>query len=106
MTSTGLTAKRVLITQADAFMGPALCEVFSEHGAVVVADARPLLDPDLPAAVIASAGQIDVLIVNLAGRHYSPDPPGERMKTAEISRYSPRHRINIGESPPQPLKTG
>lgn len=66
MTSTGLTAKRVLITQADAFMGPALCEVFSEHGAVVVADTRPLLDPDLPAAVIVSAGQIDVLIVNLA----------------------------------------
>jgi 2-keto-3-deoxy-L-fuconate dehydrogenase len=66
MTSTGLTAKRVLITQADAFMGPALCEVFSEHGAVVVADARPLLDPDLPAMVIASAGHIDVLIVNLA----------------------------------------
>jgi 2-keto-3-deoxy-L-fuconate dehydrogenase len=66
MTSTGLTAKRVLITQANAFMGPALCEVFSEHGAVVVADARPLFDPDLPAVVIASAGQIDVLIVNLA----------------------------------------
>jgi 2-keto-3-deoxy-L-fuconate dehydrogenase len=66
MTSTGLTAKRVLITQADAFMGPALCEVFSEHGAFVVADARPLLDPELPAVVIASAGQIDVLIVNLA----------------------------------------
>src|SRR5512134_1043363 len=66
MTSTGLTAKRVLITQADAFMGPALCEAFAEHGAVVVADTRPLLDPDLPAAVIVSAGQIDVLIVNLA----------------------------------------
>jgi 2-keto-3-deoxy-L-fuconate dehydrogenase len=66
MTNTGLTAQRVLITQADAFMGPALCEVFSEHGAFVVADARPLLDPELPAVVIASVGQIDVLIVNLA----------------------------------------
>ena len=25
--------KRVLITQADTFMGPALCEVFAEQGA-------------------------------------------------------------------------
>ena len=32
-----LQGKRVLITQADAFMGPVLCEVFAAHGAAVVA---------------------------------------------------------------------
>ena len=66
MSGMGLSAKRVLITQSDAFMGPVLCEVFSGHGAVVVADTRPLSAPELPALVIASAGHVDVLIVNLA----------------------------------------
>ena len=32
-----LAGKRVLITQADAFMGPVLCEVFAEQGAEVIA---------------------------------------------------------------------
>ena len=32
-----LANKRVLITQADAFMGPALCGVFAAHGATVIA---------------------------------------------------------------------
>src|SRR5512134_224970 len=64
MTSTGLTAKRVLITQANAFMGPALCEVFAEHGAT---DTRALIDVHLPAAIAAAAGRVDVvLLANLA----------------------------------------
>ncbi|MFP5401042.1 MAG: hypothetical protein ACLGH1_03735 [Gammaproteobacteria bacterium] len=37
-----LAGKRVLITQADAFMGPALCEVFAEQGAELVASASAL----------------------------------------------------------------
>jgi 2-keto-3-deoxy-L-fuconate dehydrogenase len=61
-----LTGKRVLITQADAFMGPVLCTVFAEKGATVVADARPLADPGAPAAMLAAAGPIDVLVANLA----------------------------------------
>ena len=32
-----LQGKRVLVTQADDFMGPVLCDVFREHGAEVVA---------------------------------------------------------------------
>ena len=28
-----LLGKRVLVTQADVFMGPVLCEVFAERGA-------------------------------------------------------------------------
>ena len=35
-----LANKRVLITQADAFMGPALCGVFAAHGATVIASAN------------------------------------------------------------------
>ena len=40
-----LQGKRVLITQADAFMGPVLCQVFAEQGASVMANTQPLIDP-------------------------------------------------------------
>ena len=61
-----LAGKRVLITQADAFMGPALCEVFAEHGAHVIADTSSLIESQVPAKVVAAAGNVDILIVNLA----------------------------------------
>jgi 2-keto-3-deoxy-L-fuconate dehydrogenase len=67
-----LTGKRVLITQADEFMGPALCEVFAEQGAEVVASTADLAPPGAAAQVVAhavkDAGPIDVLVVNLAYR--------------------------------------
>jgi 2-keto-3-deoxy-L-fuconate dehydrogenase len=66
MNGDNLSGKRVLITQSDAFMGPTLCEEFAGQGAIVTADARPLLEPDLPAALVAAAGQVDVLLANLA----------------------------------------
>lgn len=61
-----LSGKRVLVTQAASFMGPALCEVFAELGADVIADERALDDPTLPAALVAAAGHVDVLLANLA----------------------------------------
>lgn len=61
-----LREKRILVTQANAFMGPALCEVLSEHGASVIASTEQLLAPDAAASLIRSAGRIDVLVVNLA----------------------------------------
>lgn len=60
-----LQGKRVLITQADDFMGPVLCEVFAGHGATVIASTRSLVDPDAAAAVVAAAGTVDVLVANL-----------------------------------------
>ncbi len=61
-----LAGKRVLITQADAFMGPALCEVFAEHGAHVIADTSSLIARESAASIVATAGHVDILIVNLA----------------------------------------
>ena len=61
-----LVGKRILITQADAFMGPVLCEVFAEHGAHIIADTSSLVDSQSPAQIVAAAGVVDVLIVNLA----------------------------------------
>ena len=58
--------KRILVTQADTFMGPKLCEVFAEMGAEVITDNQLLTDPALPGEIIAAAGTIDVLVINLA----------------------------------------
>ncbi|MGH8807658.1 MAG: SDR family NAD(P)-dependent oxidoreductase, partial [Noviherbaspirillum sp.] len=66
MTAIDLSGKRVLVTQSASFMGPALCEVFAEAGADVVADERALLDPALPATVVDAAGRVDVLLINLS----------------------------------------
>jgi len=52
MTSTRLDGKRVLLTQARDFMGPALAEVFAAQGATLTTDDRALgHDPALPAAI-------------------------------------------------------
>lgn len=66
MANPTLAGKRVLVTHADAFMGPVLCEVFAGHGATVIASTDPLHDADAPAAVVSAAGHIDVLVANLA----------------------------------------
>lgn len=62
-----LLGRRVLITQSDDFMGPALARVFSALGAKVIADPRALSDdPDLARRVVDEAGGVDVLIAHLA----------------------------------------
>lgn len=66
MTTASLQHKRALITHADAFMGPMLCEVFAAHGATVIANSDPLQDPGAPAEIVAVAGHIDILVANLA----------------------------------------
>jgi 2-keto-3-deoxy-L-fuconate dehydrogenase len=60
-----LHGKRVVITDAGRFMGPALCDAFRAVGADVIADDSALVAPDAPAAVVAAAGRVDVLVANL-----------------------------------------
>ncbi|MEO5881811.1 MAG: SDR family oxidoreductase [Caldimonas sp.] len=69
MTQT-LAGKRVLVTQADEFMGPMLCQVLAEHGADVVQSTTSLRVPGAASAVVQDAGTIDVLVANLA--HAAP----------------------------------
>lgn len=64
-----LAGKRVLVTQSQDFMGPALVAAFEAHGARVAADSRPLDAPDAAEAAVrdavaATGGAIDVLILN------------------------------------------
>ena len=76
-----LRAKRILVTQADAFMGPVLCEVFAEHGADVVASTASLVEAGAAEYAIGSSGDLDVLVANLALP--APSTPAVEVTDAE-----------------------
>lgn len=61
-----LQGRRVLVTQADEFMGPTLCEVFAEQGAEVLASTAALSPPGAAEDAVRSAGAFDVLVANLS----------------------------------------
>ena len=69
-----LRNKRVLVTQAEDFMGPVTVDVFREEGAAVIADSRPLDSPAACRALIAECGRLDVLVANLASPNFSGTP--------------------------------
>ncbi len=66
MSEQRLQGKRVLVTQADDYMGPATIELFREHGAEVIADRTDLTQPSVAQDIVEAAGHIDVLVANLA----------------------------------------
>ena len=76
-----LKNKRILVTQAEDFMGPAICQTLNNFGADVIASRETLIDPDVPAQIIGSAGDIDALIVNLAVK--APTTPVDQVSDAE-----------------------
>jgi NAD(P)-dependent dehydrogenase (short-subunit alcohol dehydrogenase family) len=47
-----LVGKRALITQSTEFMGPALCKVFAEQGATVLASQEALSEPEAAESVV------------------------------------------------------
>lgn len=63
-----LSGRRVLLTQASEFMGPALHQVFTGQGAEVLASHETLSTPHSAAQVVRDAGLFDVLVANLAFR--------------------------------------
>jgi 2-keto-3-deoxy-L-fuconate dehydrogenase len=66
MMQNALVGKRILITQATKFMGPMLCDVFSEQGAHVVRSDVHLSAQEAAQAVVEQAGPVDVLVANLS----------------------------------------
>lgn len=61
-----LAGKRILVTQAADFMGPAICKELQACGAEVIADLRLPLAPADAQALIEAAGLLDALVINLA----------------------------------------
>ena len=74
-----LEGKRVLVTQAADYMGPATEKLFTAEGAIVTTDTSDLTQPGRCEALIESCGGIDILVANLA----SPNFGG--IATAELS---------------------
>ena len=63
---TRLEGKRVLITEADRYMGPDIAKLFEAEGAEVIADTTDLSEDGAVESVLESAGDFDILIANLA----------------------------------------
>ena len=66
-----LQGKRVVITNADDFMGQVTQEVFAEDGAQLIADTSGLTKIGKADALITNARHVDVLIANLAAPTFS-----------------------------------
>lgn len=85
MVSTRLDGKRILLTQSNDFMGPALSDALKDSGAEVIADARALNDdPDLPTTLVRDAGRVDVLLIHLALP--APNTPASEISDDEWRR--------------------
>ena len=65
-TSTRLADKKVLITQCDDYMGPAISELFAAEGAHVVARTGVVPTDDGFEQYVSGLEDIDILIANLA----------------------------------------
>jgi 2-keto-3-deoxy-L-fuconate dehydrogenase len=74
-----LNGRRVVITQADDFMGPGVVELFVEEGAEVIADRSDLTRTGACEALIAGAGRVDVLVANLS----IPNPRAQAHETTD-----------------------
>ena len=72
-----LAGKRVLVTQADDYMGPATIELFTEEGAEVLADHSDLTVAGRCSELIKEHGHIDVLVANLASPNFTGIPATE-----------------------------
>lgn len=92
-----LAGKRVIVTQADDYMGPATSELFRAEGAEVIGDTGDVRDPDHADALIREVGRVDVLIANLASENFSGTPATELSDAAWHAAFDvmvhPLHRL-------------
>jgi 2-keto-3-deoxy-L-fuconate dehydrogenase len=101
--SIALHGKRILVTQATDFMGPALCNTLAQWGATVVRDAQDVTCPDAPEQIIRAAGSIDVLLLNLgipAPRTAAVDIGDEEWRRAFATMVDPLPRFMRAALPP------
>jgi 2-keto-3-deoxy-L-fuconate dehydrogenase len=61
-----LAGRRVLLTEASQFMGPAIAGLFADEGADMIADDRDLTAPKAARDLVIEAGHVDVLVANLS----------------------------------------
>jgi 2-keto-3-deoxy-L-fuconate dehydrogenase len=62
-----LSGRRILVTQAKDFMGPALCATLAQFGAEVIADERLLTAPQEAQALIDAASCFVGQVFSMSG---------------------------------------
>ena len=65
-----LKSKRVLVTQSNDFMGPALCQAFESYGATVIASEIPLLTNTTVTNLEKEIGSVDIVVANLMSPNF------------------------------------
>ena len=60
-----LSGKRILITHADRFMGPVLCETITQSGAELIASDDDLVSSAEVDRLIEKAGHIDLSLIHI-----------------------------------------
>lgn len=92
-----LKGQRVLVTQADDYMGPATITLFAAEGAEVIPDVRDLTVPGACEALVEEAGHVDIFIANLAAPNLSGTPVTELDDDAWAHTFDamvhPLHRL-------------
>lgn len=91
-----LAGKRILVTQADDFMGPAFGAAFRDEGAEVIEDTSDLSDPAAAGRLIAASEPLDVLVANLAApadADYVTRVSDERWQRLFDAMVHPLHRL-------------
>ena len=97
MSDKRLEGKRVLVTQADDYMGPDTIALFGEHGAELIADNSDLTQPGAVENLIEKTAHIDVLVANLAAPVHlgvsAIDMPDDTWDTMFDMMVHPLHRL-------------
>lgn len=91
-----MAGKRVVVTQSSIFMGPATVDLFRKEGAEVIADDSDLTRRQRASDLIAEAGHVDVLVVNLAldnPRALAHETTDQQWKTVFDVLVHPLHRL-------------
>lgn len=91
-----LAGRRVVVTDADAFMGPDIVRLFGEEGADLVADTRDLRQHSAAGDLIREADRVDVLMVNLAATYsgsLTEDIQDEELDDLIDRLVRPMHRL-------------
>ena len=100
--------KRVVITDCDEFMGPAITARFEAEGATVLCDSRDLRQQGACEDLLRDSGQVDVLIINLADpadQQEVQEVGDDRWQQAFDRLVHPMHRL-VRAVTPQMIERG
>ena len=89
-----MDGRKVLVTQAEDYMGPAIAELFEAEGAQVTRVNGVVESVAQVATMLDEAGDLDVVIANLA-RDPTSTPVAESGESAELALFLASDKSNF-----------